>query len=69
MIHNYNNYNKNKTNLMNDLTGWSLSEVKTYAKLTGIKLDYHGYGYVTGQSIEPGTEINAESQLEIQLDK
>lgn len=54
---------------MEDLTGWSLSEVKTYASLLGISLDYSGYGYVTSQSVEKNTLIDKNTSLSITLDK
>ena len=55
---------------MENLTGWSLSEVKTYAELLGIKLEYSGYGYVTSQNIESGAVIDKENMvLSIELNK
>ena len=52
---------------MEDLSNWSLSEIKTYSKLTGLDLDYHGYGYAISQSIPPGSEIIYNQKLEIEL--
>ena len=40
---------------------WSLSDVKTYSLLSGVKIDYTGYGYVVKQSIEPGEEISSKT--------
>lgn len=54
---------------MEDLTGWSLSEVKTYASLLGIKLNYTGYGYVKSQSIPAEVLIDKDVTLEIELEK
>ena len=55
---------------MENLTGWSLSEAKTYAELLGIKLEYSGYGYVISQNIESGTIIDKENMvLSIELSK
>lgn len=55
---------------MENLTGWSLSEVKTYANLLGIKLEYSGYGYVTSQNIETNTVIDRENMtLSVELEK
>lgn len=55
---------------MENLTGWSLSEVKTYAELLGLKLEYSGYGYVTSQNIESGAVIDKENMvLSIELNK
>ncbi len=57
----------NKNYYMENVYGWSLSEVRTYAKLLGINLTHHGYGYVTNQSIPPGTEITNGLVLDIEL--
>lgn len=48
---------------MVDLTGWSLNEVKTYCNLTGLKLEYSGYGYVVSQSINKDTLIDKENMV------
>lgn len=48
---------------MVDLTGWSLNEVKTYCNLTGLKLEYSGYGYVVSQSISKDTLIDKENMV------
>lgn len=53
--------------IMEDLTGWSLSEVMTYANLLGIKLNTNGYGYVTEQSIPKGTLITDDMNLTLKL--
>ena len=58
-----------KDYIMEDLTGWSLSEVSTYANLVGIKLNTEGYGYVISQSIPAGTLITDEMELTINLSK
>ena len=55
---------------MENLQGWSLNEVETFANLLGIKLEYSGYGYVTSQSIAPGTIIDKENTvLSVELNK
>lgn len=54
---------------MENIIGWSLSEVETYANLANIKLEYDGYGYVTSQSIVPGEELTSDSVLNITLKK
>ncbi|MBE6149004.1 MAG: penicillin-binding protein [Firmicutes bacterium] len=54
--------------IMPDITGWSLSEVKTLAKLLNLKISYTGYGYVTSQSIEVGTSLEGITQLQITLE-
>ena len=55
---------------MENLQGWSLNEVETFANLLGIKLEYSGYGYVISQSIAPGTIIDKENTvLSVELNK
>ena len=54
--------------LMPDITGWSLSEVKTLAKLLGIEVTYSGYGYVTSQSLEKDSPITEDSKLSVTLE-
>ena len=52
---------------MEDLTGWSLNDVKAFATLLNITLEYSGSGYVTSQSIEKGTILDSNSILSIEL--
>ena len=59
----------NSDYVMENLTGWSLNEVTTYANLLGINLITDGYGYVTTQSIPEGTVINKDMSLSITLSK
>ena len=55
---------------MENLTGWSISEVKTYCDILGLKLEYTGYGYVKSQSIESGTVLGLENMtLSVELEK
>ena len=55
---------------MENLTGWSISEVKTYCDIIGLKLEYTGYGYVKSQSIESGTVLDLENMtLSVELEK
>ena len=55
---------------MENLKGWSLSEVKTYCNLIGLKLEYNGYGYVINQSIEENAILDVNNMtLTIELDK
>lgn len=51
-----------------DFTGWSLSEVKNYAKLSGIKVSSNGYGYVTSQSVLSGSELKYGETINIVLE-
>lgn len=55
--------------IMEDITGWSLSEVMTYANLLGINLITDGYGYVKEQNIEVGAKIVPGMSLEVKLSK
>ena len=48
---------------MEDMTGWSINDVKTYTELLGIKLEYNGYGYVTSQSIDAGTVLDTSNMV------
>ena len=55
---------------MKNLKGWSLSEVKTYCNLIGLKLEYNGYGYVINQSIEENAILDVNNMtLTIELKK
>ena len=55
---------------MKNLKGWSLSEVKTYCNLIGLKLEYNGYGYVINQSIEKNAILDINNMtLTIELEK
>lgn len=55
---------------MENLKGWSLSEVKTYCNLIGLKLEYNGYGYVINQSIEENAILDVNNMtLTIELEK
>ena len=53
--------------IMEDLTGWSLSEVMTYANLLNIKLTINGYGNVIEQSIPKGIKITKDMELVVTL--
>ncbi len=55
--------------IMEDLTKWSLNEVSSYANLLDIKLKTNGYGYVVSQNILPGTQINKDTLIEVNLNK
>ena len=47
--------------VMPNIKGWSLNEVKTFANLAGLKLEYTGYGYVSNQSIPKDEIINTDT--------
>ena len=48
---------------MENIIGWSLSDVKTYCELIGLKLDVQGYGYVVSQSINAGEVIDLNNMM------
>ena len=50
-----------------DMKGWSISDAKTFAHLTGIILNYNGYGYVDTQSLEPGSIASKDMLLTLEL--
>ncbi len=54
--------------VMPNMTGWSLSQVKTYCDLIHLPYDIKGNGYVIKQSIEENTEITKDSLLTIELE-
>ena len=60
--------NKNDYEMI-DLTGWSLNEVSTFAKILNIPLNVTGYGYVKTQSIPPKTLIKDGMTLNVNLQK
>ena len=54
---------------MPNLIGWSLTDVKNYCNLIGLKLEYSGYGYVTSQSLAPDTILDVTNMtLSVQLE-
>ena len=53
-------------NKMPDLKGYSRSEAIYLMKALGYKFEIDGYGYVTGQSIEPGKDVS-ENTVKITL--
>ena len=52
---------------MPDITGWSSSEVITFANLIHLSYNIDGYGKVTSSSINPGEIITQESILNVTL--
>lgn len=52
---------------MDNLTGFSKSEVLKYAQLLNLKVEIKGEGYVYSQSIVPGTSLNDKSKLLVKL--
>ncbi len=54
-----------KNIVMNDLTGLSMNEVRTYSNMVGIKVLTEGYGYVETQSIEVGKKLSSSDVLKV----
>lgn len=53
--------------LMPDMKGWSHKEVINFWTLSGVKVDIKGSGYVSMQSIPPGTKIDASMVINVLL--
>lgn len=53
---------------MQDMTGWSRSEVLSYTNLIGITPSFNGYGYVTKQSLKAGSAITFDKELTLTLE-
>lgn len=60
-----------KTDLENikmpNMTNWSRIEVQAYAKLTGIKFNFDGFGYVSEQSVPEGTIVTPDMIVNLNL--
>lgn len=56
-----------KNQLMPDMTGWSSSEVTTFASILNIPLTINGYGYVSSTNIPPGGIIDTTTELVVNL--
>lgn len=54
--------------VMPDMHGWSRSEVMAFWDLTGIGIKTEGYGFVTSQSVEPGTPIDKSIIINLKLE-
>lgn len=50
-----------------NLTGWSRKDFLTFAKLSNIKYEITGTGYITSQNIETGTVIKPTDVLKVTL--
>lgn len=48
---------------MPDITGWSSTEVIDFCKLSGLKYDLNGYGYVGTSSIPAGTILDLDNMV------
>ncbi len=51
-----------------DFTGWSARHVYAWMKLSDLDVTIEGSGYVSTQSISPGTEVDPGTQVKIELD-
>ncbi len=62
LLTNNNNY------IMPDITGWSRSDVSTFASLINLKVTFEGYGYVKSYSFKNNNSINIEETLTVKLE-
>lgn len=53
---------------MEDIKGWSRSDVLTYANLLNLEVEFSGYGYVKSYSIKKDTELINNMTLEVTLE-
>lgn len=53
---------------MPDLIGWTLKDLTAFWQLTGLPLQWDGNGKVTWQSVEPGTPLQSDTQIEVKLE-
>ena len=47
--------------------GWSKKDVQTFANLTGIEIEFDGYGYVFEQSIKANEVLKEKEKIQIKL--
>ena len=52
---------------MIDITGFSRSEVTTYANMLNLNVMFDGFGYVKTYNIKAGTKLNSGDSLEVKL--
>ena len=52
---------------MPNIKDWTRSEVSTYCDFINLKVTFDGYGYVTNSSINSGTTIKEDDELEVIL--
>lgn len=52
---------------MPNMENWSLTDVKQFSSLTGIKISTSGSGKVIKQSIKPGKTIKSNAKLKVEL--
>ncbi len=53
--------------VMPDMTGWSIRDLTRFTNLSNLKYKYEGNGYITTQSIAPGTTIRSGDYLKLVL--
>ena len=54
--------------LLENMTGWSKKDVITYLDLIGITYNIEGTGYLVFQGINPGTELNKDSIIDLKFE-
>ena len=50
-----------------DLTGWSKSDVIKLGQITGKNISINGNGYVSKQSLPPGSSIDFTKKISVDL--
>ena len=53
--------------IMPNMFGWSRNEVIAYAKLTGMKYHFNGFGYVVRQSVIENSPIDPKTEISFDL--
>ena len=61
-------YTGNNNIKMPDMTGWSSKQVTNFWTLTKIEVEMNGQGFVTSQSIEPGTILKQDDIIALKLE-
>lgn len=50
-----------------DMRGWSKNDVLMFATIAHLNVDFNGNGFVDSQSIKPGTEVQNDQSINVQL--
>ncbi|MBB6449390.1 penicillin-binding protein 2B [Geomicrobium halophilum] len=52
---------------MPDMSGWSARDVVKFSAATGVNVEHEGSGYVSGQSVDPGTPMGAPESISVKF--
>ena len=58
-----------ETDELPDFTGWTRAEVNKYLTLLGLRVEFSGEGFVTEQSLRPGTEVSRGANIRLTLER